>query len=501
VRVRTRYQVASATAAVGLVFFFRLTRLPGASPYELFLLLNIAIAILCNTRALLTSAVLGLAGGQALIVLESGRFFTSRYWTLTIAYSVFSALLLTVNYVGRRISARAKRERRLKDAIVSSSLDAIVSMDDAGRFVDFNRAAVRMFGYHATEVVGRPMPDVIIAPDFRDALNDEWTATRPTIIGRVVEMRAIRKDGRIFPIELAVVRVDLSDRQFFIGHIRDITDRKQHEEERERLLAEAEKANGVKDELLANLSHEFRTPLNAILGWSTMLKRQQVPPDRLSHVAEVIERNAQAQSRLVDDLLDASLAVAGVLRLHAATVDLASSMHAAADSMRPASDAKGVALECVATPALGTINVDAARLHQILINLLSNAVKFTPVGGRITLSAIRQLDTVTIQVADTGIGIQPEFLPFVFERFRQADTSTTRHHGGIGLGLAVVKHLIAVMGGEITAESEGPSKGATFSVKLPAHRSEAAARTRADKCTEGAEVTGRDQHGGTGTRS
>ena len=476
VTVRTRYQVAFATVAVALVFFIRLTRLPGASPYELFLLLNIAIAILCKPRALLTSTVLGLAGAQAVIALESGRFSSSRYWTLTIAYSVFSALLLSVNYYGRRASARAKRERQLKDAIVSSSLDAIVSMDDRGRCVDFNRAAVKMFGYEATEVMGRRMPDVIIAPELRDALNDEWAATRSTIVGRELEMRAIRKDGTTFPVELAIVRVDLADQQFFIGHIRDITDRKKHQEERERLLAEAETANRVKDELLANLSHEFRTPLNAILGWSSMLRRQQVPPDRLSHVAEVIERNAQAQSRLVEDLLDTSLAIAGVLRLHSAALDLASSMHAAADSMRPAANAKGVTVECLATPALGTINVDPARLHQILINLLSNAVKFTPAGGRVALSAIRQPDMVTIQVADTGIGIEAGFLPFVFERFRQADASTTRHHGGIGLGLAVVKHLIGVMGGEISVESGGPSKGATFLVKLPAHGGEAAAR-------------------------
>lgn len=473
-RVRTRYQVAFATAAVGLGFFFRLSRLPGASPYELFLLLNIAIAILCKPPALLTSVVLGLAGAQGLIALESGRFFSSRYWTLTIAYSVFSLLLLSANYFGRRLSARATRERQLKEAIVSSSLDAIVSMDDRGRFVGFNPAAVRMFGYETTEVMGQPMPDIIIAPEFRKALNDDWTATPSTIAGRDVEMRAIRKDGTIFPVEVAIVRVDVSNQRFFIGHVRDITDRKKHEEERERLLAEAEKANGVKDQLLANLSHELRTPLNAILGWSTMLKRQQVAPDRLSHVAAVIERNAMAQARLVDDLLDASLAIAGVLRLHATTVNLGSSMYAATDSMRPAAEAKGVTLECLAPTALGTINVDSARLHQILINLLSNAVKFTPAGGLVTLSAIRQADSVTIQVTDTGIGIEAGFLPFVFERFRQADASTTRHHGGIGLGLSVVKHVVDVMGGAIAVESDGPSKGATFSVTLPLHPGEPA---------------------------
>jgi len=265
-----------------------------------------------------------------------------------------------------------------------------------------------------------------------------------------------------------MVKVELSDGVFFITHIRDITERKAHEHERERLLAEAEKANDVKDDLLANLSHEFRTPLNAILGWSTMLRRSQVPPDRLSHAAEVIQRNAQAQSRLVDDLLDASLAVAGLLRLQLSAVDVASALRSAADSIRPAAGAQALVVECHAPANLGTIHVDAARLHQVLLNLLSNAVKFSSAGGQITLDALKDEGVVTIRVTDTGVGIGPDFLPFVFERFRQADTSTTRSHGGVGLGLAVVKHLVGVMGGEITAESEGIGKGASFSVRFQA---------------------------------
>ena len=472
-RLRTTYQVAIAIAAVTLVFYIRLTTLPGSSPYELFLLLNIVLAILLVPRALFASVAAGLVGAHALIALEGGRFFSSRYWTLTIAYALFSIVLMLFNHLGHRVSARARRERLLKEEIVSSSLEAIVSMDGAGRFVDFNPAAARIFGFTAQEVLGQRMVDVIMAPDSRDVLRQQWAAgNHKDTINRELEMHGLRKDGTIFPIEIAVVSVELGRERFYIGHIRDITERRKHQAERERLLAEAEKANRVKDDLLANLSHEFRTPLNAILGWSTMLKRRQVPLERLSHVAEVIERNAQAQSRLVDDLLDTSLAVAGLLRLEPAPVDLAARLHAAADSIRPAADAKGMTVECAAPPTLGTIDVDGARLHQILINLLSNAVKFTPPEGRITMSAMRQTDAVTIHVADTGIGIAADFLPFVFEKFRQADTSTTRRHGGVGLGLAVVKHLVEVMGGEITAASAGPSKGATFSLRFPTHHGE-----------------------------
>jgi PAS domain S-box-containing protein len=329
-----------------------------------------------------------------------------------------------------------------------------------------------MFGYSRPEVTGQRMVDLIIPPEVRHTLEGAFTSEtsmEPSALrNRQLQMRAVRKDGTALPIELAIVRVELPEGVFFIAHIRDITERKAYEQEREKLLAEAEKANNVKDDLLANLSHEFRTPLNAILGWSTMLRRRQVPPERLSHVAEVIERNAQTQSRLVDDLLDASLAVAGLLRLQMSAVDVASVLRAAAESIRPTADGRALVVECHAPANLGTIHADAPRLHQVLLNLLSNAVKFTSAGGTITLDALRDDGVVTIRVTDTGVGIAADFLPFIFERFRQADTSTTRSHGGVGLGLAFVKHLVGVMGGEITAESEGVGKGASFSVRFQA---------------------------------
>jgi PAS domain S-box-containing protein len=338
--------------------------------------------------------------------------------------------------------------------------------------VTFNTAAMKLFGYARQEVTGQRMVDLIVPPEFRQAFEEAVTKATssepPANRNRHLEMRAVGMDGSAFPIELATVKVELSDGTFFVVHIRDIAERKAHEQERERLLAEAEKANSVKDDLLSNLSHEFRTPLNAILGWSTMLRRGQVPPDRLSHAGEVIERNAQAQSRLVDDLLDASLVAAGLLRLQMSAVDVVSALRAAGDSIRPAAGARGLVVDGPLPVDLGTIHADPARLHHILLNLLSNAIKFSSPGDRITLDAFKDGGMVTIRVADTGVGIAPDFLPFVFERFRQAETSTTRSHGGVGIGLAVVKHLIAVMGGEITAESEGVGKGASFAIRFQA---------------------------------
>jgi PAS domain S-box-containing protein len=465
-------QAAIALGLVLAVFYVRLTWLPGASPYELFLFLDIAVAFFLAPRGLMAAVLGGLAAAHALIWLEAGRFGSARYWRLTLAYLVLSGLLIAFNRIGHRLSARFRREQRLKEEIVESSLDGIVSLDSNGRFVGFNRAAAAMFGFSRGEVSGRRMIDLIIAPDMRAALEEVFrgaASSGGSLLNRQLETVGVRKDGSRFPIELGLVRVDLKEEVFFCAHVRDITQRKEHEQERERLLASAEKANNVKDDLLANLSHEFRTPLNAILGWSTMMRRRQVPPDRMTHAAEVIERNAQAQSRLVDDLLDTSLAVAGLLRLHMSIVDVAAAVRNACDSVRPAAAAANVTIDCPANGSIGSIHVDAARFHQILLNLLSNAIKFTPAGGTITLDAVADSGIITTRVRDTGVGISAEFLPFVFEKFRQADTSTTRNYGGLGLGLAVVKHLVGVMGGEINAESDGPGRGATFSVRFPAH--------------------------------
>jgi signal transduction histidine kinase len=230
---------------------------------------------------------------------------------------------------------------------------------------------------------------------------------------------------------------------------------------------EAERANRLKDDFLATLSHELRTPLNAILGWVSMLQNGQAPPDRLPHALGVIRRNADLQAQIVADVLDMSRIITGRMQLAVEPLDLSALIAGAVETIRPAADAKELTIGVDVAEGIPTIHGDSARLQQILWNLLSNAVKFTPVGGRIAVTARRGGMGVMLSVADTGAGLDVDFLPYAFDRFRQGDQSFTRTQGGLGLGLAIVKHLVELHGGEVTAYSEGPNTGATFVVELP----------------------------------
>jgi signal transduction histidine kinase/ActR/RegA family two-component response regulator len=251
-------------------------------------------------------------------------------------------------------------------------------------------------------------------------------------------------------------------------HIRDAQVEREMILESERSArAEAERANRVKDEFLATLSHELRTPLNAILGWAQVLRRRMKGDgSEIGSGLEVIERNARLQAQLIEDLLDMSRITSGKIRLDLRPVDPAMVVDAAIESIRPAAASRGVRIESIIDPT-GPVLGDSGRLQQVLWNLLSNAVKFTPRGGQVTVSIHRSGSQVELSVADTGLGIRPEFLPHVFERFRQADGSTTRKHGGLGLGLAIVKHLVELHEGSIHATSPGEGQGATFAVSLP----------------------------------
>jgi signal transduction histidine kinase/ActR/RegA family two-component response regulator len=229
---------------------------------------------------------------------------------------------------------------------------------------------------------------------------------------------------------------------------------------------EAEAASRLKDEFLATLSHELRTPLNAILGWTTMLRHGQVDQSQITHALEVVERNARMQAKLIEDVLDMARIITGKLRLDMRPVALAPIVAAAIDAIRPAAEVKSIRLQ-VNTGALPAIYGDATRLQQVLWNLLSNAVKFTTPGGTITTSLQLRGPHAVLAVSDTGQGLAPEFLPFVFDRFRQADQSVTRGHGGLGLGLSIVKQVVELHGGSVRAESAGPGRGSTFYVTLP----------------------------------
>jgi signal transduction histidine kinase len=230
----------------------------------------------------------------------------------------------------------------------------------------------------------------------------------------------------------------------------------------------AEEANRLKDEFLATVSHELRTPLVAIVGWSQMLRGNHVDPAEAEHALEVIARSAKLQAQLIDDLLDISRIISGKLRLHVVPIDPAAAVAEAIEVVRPAAAAKNIDLQFSLDPDVGQIMADADRLQQVVWNLISNAVKFTAAGGRVGITMQRNENQIEIVVSDTGVGISAEFLPFVFDRFRQADGSSVRAKGGLGLGLAIVRHVTELHGGTVTAESAGPGQGATFTVRLPA---------------------------------
>jgi signal transduction histidine kinase/ActR/RegA family two-component response regulator len=242
-----------------------------------------------------------------------------------------------------------------------------------------------------------------------------------------------------------------------------------HQAEQKRLDVEDElkRANKLKDDFLATVSHELRTPLNAILGWATMLRRGTLDQARVTHVLEIIERNARAQAQLIEDLLEISRIVAGKLRLDVDVTPVLPIIQAAADTVRPAVDAKGIHLRVSNDTAGLHVRGDAARLQQVVWNLLSNAVKFTPRGGTVNVNVTRAGREVCIEVADTGEGISPEFLPLVFDRFQQADSKSTRRHAGLGLGLAITRHLVEMHGGTVSAQSAGPGRGSAFTIRLP----------------------------------
>jgi len=254
----------------------------------------------------------------------------------------------------------------------------------------------------------------------------------------------------------------------------DVTARKRAEKEREELIerehaarTEAEEANRIKDEFLATLSHELRTPLTAILGWLSMLRADRLDKDTTTHALETVERNARAQAQLIEDLVDVSRIAGGKLNLDIKPVDLMPVISAAVDIVRPAANAKGIQIQISADASVGPVAGDAARLQQIIWNLLSNAVKFTSRDGWVYVSLGRNASSAELEVRDTGMGIQPEFLTSVFERFRQAESPVTRSHRGLGLGLAIVRHLTELHGGTVTAESPGEGQGATFTIRIP----------------------------------
>jgi PAS domain S-box-containing protein len=384
--------------------------------------------------------------------------------------------------VGRVWSFRDITDRgRLEEArfrlaaLVESSNDAIISKTLNGIITSWNAAAERMFGHAADEVIGKSIL-ILIPPD---RLDEEQTILNKVRSGESVESYEtlrLRKDGSAFYVGLTVSPIKDADGRIIGASkiARDITDRKLAAKEREELLdaeraarTTAERVSLHKDEFLANISHELRTPLNAILGWTQLIATGKMDEADLKQGLETIGRNARIQAQLIEDLLDMSRIVSGKVRLDVQQTDLATVVEQAVSTIRPSAEAKGIRLKQIIDPQIGPVTGDPNRLQQVIWNLLSNAVKFTSKGGRVEVLLQHVNSHMEITVNDTGMGIKPELLPYVFERFRQGDSSTTRMHGGLGLGLSIVKQLVELHGGTVHARSPGEGLGATFIVSLP----------------------------------
>jgi PAS domain S-box-containing protein len=343
--------------------------------------------------------------------------------------------------------------------------------------IDFHNAAWRRYaGLDDKQKQEDMSPDLLLHPEDRERVLPAWRRTMSAGERLDIELRLRRADGA-YRWHIGSMVPQRDERGVLMGWIltaTDIENQKRAEEayaqlvDQERQARElAEAANRAKDEFLATVSHELRTPLNAMVGWTRMLRARRLTPQKQERALETIERNAQAQAELIEDLLDVSRIITGKLRLDLGPVDLRAVIDAAMESLRPAAESKGITLERKVGDLPQSLIGDPARLEQVVWNLLSNAVKFTPVGGRVEARLGRVDNMVEIAIADNGRGIEPSFMPFVFERFRQYDGSSKRAHGGLGLGLAIVRHLVELHGGTVEVESPGPGAGATFAVRLP----------------------------------
>jgi PAS domain S-box-containing protein len=426
---------------------------------------------------------------------SSSRGFTLLVVALGVIVSV---VLFTITYgqaTARMRAERAADELRESEAalraseskfrrLADSNLVGVGFADTGGHLIDANDALLSILGRSRDDVRGGALRwDEITPPEYRDADAGAVEQLRATGVCTPYEKQYIRPDGTRVSVLVGIAMLE-GDTSEAVGIVVDLTERnraieqlKSARDTADAARAEAEDANRLKDEFLATVSHELRTPLNAILGWARILREGANDPDEVTQGLATIERNAKAQAQLVEDLLDVSRIVTGKLRLDVRTVDLAGVIDAAIEAVRPAADAKDVAIHPVLDRTGCRVSGDPDRLQQVVWNLVSNAVKFTPRGGSVQVLLQSSGGNAEIAVSDTGRGISREFLPYVFDRFRQGDSSSTRHFGGLGLGLGIVRHLVELHGGTVAASSLGEGKGATFVVTLPL----AAAQPRHDQ--------------------
>jgi PAS domain S-box-containing protein len=396
---------------------------------------------------------------------------------------VFLLSGLFVSWVGERYHAARRRaavsERALRRSesiylrILDSGMVGVLFWDESGRIADANDAFLALVGYSREDLEADRV-------DWRAMTMPTWSDADDVALGQLhengytppFEKEYVARDGTRVPVLVSATTLD--DAASGIAFVLDMTSLKKTQAERDELLAreqaarrQAEEANRLKDEFLATISHELRTPLNAMLGWARLLRSGRLDGAEAGRAVEIIERNTISQAQLIEDLLDLSRVVSGKMRLDVRDVHLAEVVEAAVESLRLAAEARSVRVQKVLDPKAGPVSGDPERLQQVVWNLVSNAIKFTPKGGRVHVRLERVHSRVELTVSDTGEGIAPAFLPHVFDRFRQAEGSTARRVGGLGLGLAIARHLVEMHGGTITVHSDGEGQGATFRVALP----------------------------------
>lgn len=387
----------------------------------------------------------------------------------------------SINLARRRAEDALRKQSEWLQVTLSSIGDAVISTDIDGRVTFMNRVAESLTGWSQAEALGRSLSEVFHALNEQNRQPVENPALRAlstgTIGGLANPTILIARDGTEWPIDDSAgpIRTEHGEVTGVVLIFREITERRRLESEREQLLAsaqvaqqEAEQANRLKDEFLATASHELRTPLTAVVGWSRLLRTGKLDAENSARALEAIERNASLQTKLIDDLLDVSRIITGKLSLDRRPIEMAHVVSDAVNTVRPAADAKNITIETRFDADAGPVLGDANRLQQVVWNLISNAVKFTPKNGRIEVALMRVDSQIEISVCDSGEGINPEFLPYVFDRFRQADGKSTRSHSGLGLGLAIVRQLVELHGGTVYAHSDGPGRGAMFTLRLPA---------------------------------
>jgi PAS domain S-box-containing protein len=367
-------------------------------------------------------------------------------------------------------------EDRLRLLLDSVHDYAICMLSPSGEVTSWNAGAERLFAYAADEIIGRDFACFYPMEDRDCDLPAEELRQAQEHGRHEGECQRIRQRGSVFDAHVVLTPVRRKgELHGFSLVVRDITERKRLEDDLRRRADELAAANRAKEDFLATLSHELRTPLNAMLGWTRLLRLGKLDGAAVAKALATIERNAHVQEQLIADILDVSRIVTGKLRIELRPIDLTPVLDAALDAVKPAAEAKGIRL-FGDTRFTGTVLGDPDRLQQVVWNLLANAIKFTSTGGQVSVAVSRIAQNVVITVSDSGDGIAPDLLPFVFDRFRQGDGSVTRPHGGLGLGLSIVRHIVELHGGKVQAHSAGEGKGSSFSVHLPVRAAQPSVR-------------------------